>query len=152
MAELLGVISSSIALAEVVTKLTSSIIKLKDYWNQINDAPDELKWLIRETEMFGLILAEVEAHSAQHALASSFMNNRATMQSLVLCKEASAELDIVVRDLGQNLNSPSRFHRSYAAVKMVAKKNKLEKYKTRLRNVTSLFSVSQQCYTRQVIS
>jgi hypothetical protein len=33
---------------------------MQDYWDAIRDAPDDLKWLVREIEVFGSIMADVD--------------------------------------------------------------------------------------------
>ena len=152
MAELVGVIASAITFGSVVAQLATSINKLKDCWEQVRDAPEDLKWLMRDIEIFGLVLAEIEDDLAQESVASRLTNSKSAVHSFRLCKEASEELDILVRDLGRDINSPSRLQRSYAAVKMVMQKNKVEKYRSRLKNVTGLLMLSQQCYTRFAIT
>jgi sensor histidine kinase YesM len=109
MTKLLSVISGSITLVGVVTELTSSIIKLKNCWNQINDAPEDLKWLIRETEILSLIMAEIEAYSVQQTVTSSFLNNRVLTQSYELCRDAAEEANSMVKDLGRDMESSNRF-------------------------------------------
>lgn len=151
MAEIIGVISGAITLGGVAVQLASSIKQLKDCWEQIRDAPDDIKWLIRDIEIFGLVLTDVEHDSALGSGPSSLANSKAAMQSLRLCKEATRELEILVKDLAQDIDSPSQFQRSYAAVKMTLQKSRIEKYRSRLRNVTSLLMLSQQCYTRFAI-
>lgn len=148
MAELVGVIESSITLGTVVVQLGTSITKLKDCWDQIRDAPEDLKWLMLEIEAFSTILAEGEADIAQESVMSSLVNSKPAVQSFNLCRQASEQLDLLVQELGRDIDSPSRRRRSYAAVKIVMQKSKVEKYRSRLQNVTRLLSLSQQCYTR----
>jgi hypothetical protein len=125
MAELVGVIAGAITFGNVVAQLATSIKRLKDCWEQVHDAPEDIKWLIRDIEIFGLILAEVEEDLAQESAASSFTNSKSTVQSLRLCREASEELDILIRDLGRDINSSSRLQRSYAAVEMATQKSRV---------------------------
>ncbi|PMD32336.1 hypothetical protein L207DRAFT_399301, partial [Hyaloscypha variabilis F] len=148
MAELIGVISGAITFGSLVAQLATSIKKLKDSWEQFRGAPEDLKWLIRDIEIFGLVLAEIEGDTAQGSVASNLTNNKSALQSFRLCKEASEELDILVTDLGRDIDSSSRLLRSYAALKMTIQTNKVEKYRSRLKNLIGLLMLSQQCYTR----
>jgi hypothetical protein len=152
MAELIGVISGAITFGSLVVQLATSINKLKDSWEQFHGAPEDLKWLIRDIEIFGLVLAEIEDDSAQESVASNLTNNKSALQSFRLCKEASEELDILVKDLGRDIDSSSRLLRSYASLKMTIQKNKAEKYRSRLKNAAGLLMLSQQCYTRFAIT
>lgn len=151
MAELVGVITTAVTIGSLVSQLATSIKKLKDCWEQVRDAPEDLKWLIREIEIFNLVLDEIEDDLAQESVASSLTNSRSARQSFKLCKDASEELDTLVKDLGRDLDSPSRLQRSYAALKMTAQNNKVEKYRSRLKNVTGLLMLAQQCHTRFAI-
>lgn len=53
MAEVTGVVPSAITFATVVAQVTESIITIKDCWCQFRDAPTDLKYLMRELELFG---------------------------------------------------------------------------------------------------
>lgn len=59
MAEVIGVVSGAIAFATAVVQLGKSIAILKDFCDQINDAPDDIRRLVREIELFGLIAADM---------------------------------------------------------------------------------------------
>lgn len=142
MAELVG----------VVAQLATSITKLKDCWRQIRDAPEDLKRLKVEIETLSTILAVGEADIAQESVVSSLVNSKPAAQSFNLCRQASEELDLLVQELGRDIDSPSLRRRSCAAVKIVKQKSKVEKYRSRLHNVTRLLSLSQQCYTRFTIT
>lgn len=150
MAELVGVIASAVTFATVVGQLATTITTLKAYWDQVNDAPEDLKWYIREIEIFSFVLADIKADIAQDSTASSLLSNKSVVKSCQLCSEATKELDTLLKDLERDINSSSRFQRSYAAVKIMMKRKNVEKYRSRLRTVTQLLSLSQQCYTRLV--
>lgn len=149
MAELIGVISSAITLGSLATQLATSIKRLKDYLEQIRDAPDDLKWLIRDIEVSGSIVAEIDTDSV---LIYHLNNKYAFAQSVRLCKDALQELDILVIDVGRDIDSSSRLQRSYAALRITMQRKKIERYKDRLKNVVQLLILSQQCYTRLVVA
>ena len=44
MAELVGVVASGISIATLAAQIASSIVKLKSYWNELQDAPEDI-WL-----------------------------------------------------------------------------------------------------------
>ncbi len=148
MAEIVGLISGAITLGSLVAQLATSIKQLKDCWDQVRDAPEDLRWLMRDIDIFSLVLAEIEDDLAQESVASSLTNSKSAVQSFKLCKEASEELEILVKNLGRDIGSSSRLQRSYAALKMTINKNKMEKYRSGLKNVVGLLTLSQQCYTR----
>jgi len=148
MAEVIGVVASVITFGTVVVQITSSVNKLKDCWEQIRDAPEDLKWLIRDIELFSIILSEAESDWERGPVSFGVPKSASAEQSLKLCKEASEQLELLVREFQQDTSPSSRLKRSYAAVKMVLQKKKVEKYRLRLKNVVGLLMLSQQCYTR----
>jgi hypothetical protein len=60
MAEVLGVVASGIAVAQIAGQITGSIVKLKSYWDQIEKAPAEINHLLREIESLNLILQHMQ--------------------------------------------------------------------------------------------
>jgi hypothetical protein len=55
MTELVGVIASAVTFATIAGQLATTITKLKAYWDQINDTPEDLEWYIREIEIFRVV-------------------------------------------------------------------------------------------------
>jgi hypothetical protein len=65
MAEVLGKVASGISVAQLAGQITSSIIKLKNYWNQIQNAPSDINRLLREIESLNLILCHIQDDRAR---------------------------------------------------------------------------------------
>ncbi|KAJ5661898.1 uncharacterized protein N7477_009514 [Penicillium maclennaniae] len=97
MAELVGVVSSAITFATLAVQVGKSVQTLKGYWDSMRDAPHDLKWLLREVEMFGLIMADVEADVSQNPVPLALTNSQHVSQSLLFCKEAVERLDALFR-------------------------------------------------------
>ena len=151
MAEAVGVVASALTFATVVAQVTESIIKIKHCWSQFREAPNDLRYLMRDLELFGVILAEIEEDLSQGPVAFALKTNNHVMRSLEYCKEASNGLQALSTELEHDINSSSRLRKSYAAAKVVLQRGKLESHMTRLRNANQLLSLSQQCYTRCVL-
>jgi hypothetical protein len=152
MAEVIGVVSSAITFATVIAQVTESIITIKDCWSQFRDAPDDLQCLLRDLELFGIILAEIEEDLSQKDLAFALNGSKHATQSLQFCGEAATNLQALSDEILRDMHSSSRLRKSYAAAKMVMQRGKLERHKARLRNAIQLLSLSQQCYTRFVMA
>jgi hypothetical protein len=148
MAEVIGLVSSAITFATVVAQVTESIITIKNCWSQFRDAPDDLKFLIRDLEFFGLILADIEEDLSQESFQLALKGSKHAVQSLELCREAATNLQALSNELVGDMNSSSRLRKSYAAAKMMMQRGKMERHMARLRNAIQLLSLSQQCYTR----
>ncbi|KAJ5599334.1 hypothetical protein N7450_000401 [Penicillium hetheringtonii] len=152
MAEVIGVVSGAITFATIIAQVTESIITIKEYCSQCRDATDDLRYLIRDLELFELILAEMEQDISQKDLALALRGSQHVMQSLQFSREATTTLQAISDEIALKIQSSSRLRRSYAAAKIVMQRGKMERYMTRLRNAIQLLSLSQQCYTRFVMT
>lgn len=152
MAELVGVVSSAITFAALAVQVGKSVQTLKDFRDSMRDAPDDLNCLVREVEVFGSIMADIDADLSQNPVALAMTSSQHTSQSLLLCKEAVYSLDALCRELLQDLGSSNRLRRSYQAAKIVLRQRKIEKHISKLHNVVRLLMLSQQCYTRYLLS
>jgi hypothetical protein len=149
MAEVIGIVSGAITFATVIVQIGNTITKLKECYDDLRNAPDDLRKLVQEIELFGFILADIgEDLSQSPNLALG--NSKHALKSFTLCKEAANELDTVCTDIVREMKSPSRLRRSFKSVMIVLQKGKIEKHKNRLQNVIRLLMLSQQCYARYV--
>ncbi|KAJ5928830.1 hypothetical protein N7466_007786 [Penicillium verhagenii] len=134
MAEVIGIVSGAITFASVVAQISKSIIQIKDCWGQIHDAPEEMRKLIAELEIYDLILQEIKQNLSSGPLANTKEMSEHSFQSLEVCKKAAESLQIIAKDLLSDLRPSSRFRRSYFSFKLVLQQSKIEKYKARLTN------------------
>jgi hypothetical protein len=148
MAEVIGVVSGALTFATVVAQVTKSTIQIKDCWGQIRDAPEDLERLVREIDIFGLILMDIEEDLSKDSVAGVLKNNNHALKSFELCREAAVDLETASEGLMAEMRSAKGFKRSYASLRVVIKKGNFERYRTRLTSATRLLSLSQQCYTR----
>jgi hypothetical protein len=56
MAEVIGIVASGISIAQIAGQVASSIVKIKNFWDQVKAAPDDINHLLREVDSFSLIL------------------------------------------------------------------------------------------------
>lgn len=151
MAELVGVIASAVTFGTVVAQLTKSITCLKDFCEQIRDLPSDISWLVRDIEILGLVLGDIEGEFVQKPITSGLNDSKHVQQSLEFCREAAVGLETTYRDLVQDVQSGARIPQYYAMMKLVMRRSRIEKYKSRLQDVIRLLLLSQQCYTRSVM-
>lgn len=150
MAEAIGIASGAITFATVVVQVGQSILTLKNCWDEMRDAPEDIRKLVREIELLGLILADIEDDLSQDSIYSALEDNKHALKSFNLCKDAADDLDAICIDLSRDVHPSSRIRRSYKALRIVMQNGKIEKYRSRLQNVIQLLTLSQQCYTRCV--
>lgn len=147
MAEAIGVVAGGIAIGTLAAQITSSIVKLKSYWDEVQDAPQDIQDLLEEVDIMRYLL-NVIADSQQQNPASSLILDSTSMSScLLLCKKEVDQLQDLTDNLGIHLNAKSTFKRKWASTKVVMKKEKVERYKMKLERAIRLLSLSQQTYS-----
>ena len=60
MAEAIGLIAGGINIATLMAQAISSTVKMRSYWNQIHNVPEDIQDLIEEVEIICKLLAKVE--------------------------------------------------------------------------------------------
>ncbi|KAG0646159.1 hypothetical protein D0Z07_8120 [Hyphodiscus hymeniophilus] len=113
MAEIVGVVASGIAVAQLAGQLTSSIVKLKGFWDHISEIPDEIRQLSRQIELLNFILCRVkdDVYSPESSKDTYFE------QSFGLCQEAADELSSLVSELTEKINGKTRWRKKAGAVR-----------------------------------
>ncbi|KAJ5670459.1 uncharacterized protein N7477_005822 [Penicillium maclennaniae] len=144
MAELVGVIASAVTFGTVVAQLTKSITSLKDFCEQIRDLPSDMLACARYR-------GDIETELVQKPITSVLNDSKHVQQSLEFCREAAVGLETTYKDLVQDVQSGARIPQYYAMMKLVMRRSRIEKYKSRLQDVLRLLLLSQQCYTRALL-
>jgi hypothetical protein len=145
MAEVLGIVASGISVAQLAGQVTSSIIKLREYWKQIQDAPADINRQLREIDSLNLILCHIQDDRARWKYAGS---NVGMQKSLELCKEGTDELCGLVNQLREKVEGKRGWKKKVGAVKVVLKKEEIKEIKGRMKSAVRLLSLSYQCHTR----
>lgn len=147
MAEILGAVASGISVAQLAGNLVSSIIKLKSYWDQIQDAPDDISFLVREIDTHHFILRSILESQAKIA-SSGRTSNTFLENSLKLCEDSSDELNQLVKALEKEINSSNKWRSKLGATKVVLKNDQLKKLKRRMKNATRLMNLAISWQTK----
>lgn len=147
MAEAIGIVASSISFGALATGITSSIVKLKSYWDQVQDAPDDIHDLIQELEILSYLLADIEDDQRQNPMSSLILDSTSTSRCLQYCKQGAGRLKELADNLSTDLDTLSKSKRKRASAKVVRKKSQIDRYKSRLEGAIRLLSLSHQLYT-----
>ncbi|KAH8685830.1 hypothetical protein BGZ60DRAFT_523105 [Tricladium varicosporioides] len=151
MAEAIGLIASGISIAHLAGEVTRTVIKLKDYWDQIKDAPGEINLLLREIESLGLIMCHIQ-DDTRKLQGISTIGNIHLFHSLELCNEGVNHLASLVSELDEKIfESRSRWRQSIGCVKVVLKKDEIKRLKKRMKSAIQLLSLSYQCHTNAMV-
>ena len=68
MAEVLAIVAGSVNIVQLAGQITRSVMKIKSYWDQVEDAPDDIKRLLRETDIFNLILGHMQSDQSRDVM------------------------------------------------------------------------------------
>ena len=148
MAEVLGVVASGISIGALAAQVATSLTKLKSYWDQIQEAPEDIASLIEEIEVLQLLLADVEDDQRRNPVSSLLLNGATASRCLDHCKRAADQLSGLTEEVGSDIQSSGKLRRKWASTKVVLKKDKLDKYRSKLERTIRFLSLSQHSYTR----
>lgn len=141
MAEVLGVVASGISVVSFALQLAENIKKLKEFVDNVRDAPEDIKHTIHELETLNLQLADVEKELQQNPITT--MNNSSLQQCVANCKKGTTTLDLIVRDLDKEIGR----RRKRASIRAWFKKDTLDKYARRLESAKSSLMFSYLIYS-----
>lgn len=150
MAEVVGLVASGASIGALAAQIATTIVRLRHYWNEIRDAPEEISYLINEVEIVIAFLVEDEEDQHRFRLPDIVANNALAQQSLKFCLEGAKALQSLVEDLRSQLDTLSSFRRRAIAVKVVFKKDQIRRYKSRLESAIRFLMMSERYYTRLV--
>lgn len=133
MAEVIGIIGSSIAVFQATKSLGSLVGSLSQLWREIRDVPERISTLLSDLEIEGEFVDAVKDELLTDAEGGS-----TSLQQLVIrrCRDAHAELASLVEDLRAETAvssvKGSRRKGLVARTKVALKKDVLDKYERRL--------------------
>jgi hypothetical protein len=140
MAEILGVVASGISIASIAIQIGESALKLKEFWDTVKEAPEEIKYLIDEIETLSLILSDIGNSEQQGDLHP--IGKESAKKSLEFCQKGAAILEGVVKELDEKIANGKRI----GGFKAALKKNVTEKLRDRLRSAQFMLMLSNQTY------
>lgn len=148
MAEILGAVASGISVLQLAGQVAKSVIKLKDYWDQIKEAPAEIVYLLQEIESLNLILGHIKDDQSEQNTYGVDVGNVCVQQSLELCRQGADELEGLVVELAQKIEGKGKWRGKMASAKVVLKKEEIKRLKRRMKNAIRLLSLAYQFHTK----
>jgi len=147
MAEIVGLVASGISITTLAVQIANSLAKLKSYWTDIIEAPEEITLLIEELDGLYDLLADIDKHQHRNPVSSTVLNGTSISRCQENCRRAATQLKELTDDLSADINAQHRLKKRWASAKVVFMKDKIKKYKSRLKSAIRLLSLSYQCYT-----
>ncbi len=106
-----GVIASGISIGTLAAQITSSIIKLKSYWDQVQDAPEDMLDLIEELEDLNQLLIDIEEDQRQNPMSNLILDPSSSSRCLQHCKRGATRLKELTDSLSEDMKGNSRSKR-----------------------------------------
>jgi hypothetical protein len=136
----IGVVASGISIVQLAGQVTACTLKLKAYWDEIKEAPTEIKYLVREINALSLILSQIQDGYTGG-------ENVYLQHSLELCRDGAEELKRLVDEMEMKLSlGGGRWKRKVGAAKVVLKKEEIKRLKGRLESAVRLLGLAHQSY------
>ena len=147
MAEVVGAIASGISITTLAVQIATSVAKLKSYWDQLNEAPEDIRLLMEEIEDLNALFSDIEEDQCRNPISSTILDSTKCLEH---CRRGANYLKQLTDDLSTDFHSRSKPKSKWASVKVVLRKDKIELYKSRLERAIRILTLSHDCYTRLV--
>lgn len=136
-----GVVASGAGLAGLTGQIVDGLVKVKRFYDEYKEAPDDMKDTIFEIENLLDTLREINEDQEQHPVQSSNLT-----RCLTSCEMATKKFS----DLAQELDTLMASRRRVGAFKTVLKRDKLAKYGDRVEKAKITLCMSYGHYSRYV--
>ncbi|KAH8887900.1 hypothetical protein GQ53DRAFT_272027 [Thozetella sp. PMI_491] len=144
MAEILGVVASGIAVAQVAGEIGSTALKLKELCGRLKDVPEAIEDLMNQVDCLTPALLEAERLFDQNEVPSSLYLDVATQRSLYYCRNSWNRLSKSLDKFSTQISSKRRLDRNICRVKFVLKQDQLKVLEQRLKSALGMLQLVQQ--------
>ena len=146
----MDVVASGITIGALAASIAKSVVKLKACWEAIQDASDDIHFLVKRVEILSLVLRDIQDDQTQNPVSSLLLDGSTVSTCLETCKAAADRLGQLAEKMAISIESSRQLKRKLASVKVVVKKNKIERFEAELQSCISLLQLSHETYTRSV--
>ncbi|KAK7757364.1 hypothetical protein SLS62_000376 [Diatrype stigma] len=148
MAEIFGVVASSIAVAEVASKVGGVVPRLKRLWNEIQNVPDTINDLMKQIDILDPVIWEMETeiNERRASINPMLFNDSALRKSTEYCRVAVSDLTHLVDELNTRVDTERKLKRRLGKLKVVLKAQTIADYERRLGKAVSILNLAQQSY------
>ncbi|KAF7931719.1 uncharacterized protein EAE98_004455 [Botrytis deweyae] len=138
MAEI-GIIASGMGVASLGLQLMDGVRKLKQFWDEVKEAPEDIQYALEELDALSLVLSDI--HTSNSNLPS--IPSATVTRCSELCRRGTDILNTIVKDLNVAISK----RRKIGSAKVVLKKDTLDKFRNRLRDAQYMLMLSRQTYS-----
>lgn len=148
MAEIVGLVASSIALAQVVGKIGGGVLKLKRMWDEVKDVPEAIQDLFKRLE---LILPMVARIARDIETGATLFEDMEAVESCILsCQQVISDEATMMNDLIVQIDATKRARRVRDFVRVALKRDVLERHEKKLEVMIQILLPVHSEYSRFV--
>lgn len=147
MAEVLGIVASSISIAELALGIAKTGVKIADLIKDVRELPDELRHRLELLSINSSILE----HLSQLGVRDRQHNHPSLQEARAFSERCSFELKSLYCELIDQLDHCNKFRRAARLSKIVLKKDFVSKVELRLSKSLECLSLANQAYFRYVM-
>lgn len=151
MAEVLGVVASGIAVVQIAGKATTTVLKLKQLWDQVKYVPEAILDLMEQLECLEPALSQLENRIEISQTLEGTSHTSSKQQSVIYCRRAFDKRSGLVEQLSAQINQNQRHKRTLERVKVVLKKEQLKQAEASLNSVIRMLTIAQQCHVTYLL-
>lgn len=146
MAEVFGIVASSLSFAQVTGSIFTNSLKVKALLDEFRDAPESLRETLHYIQVLTPMLSEVN-HDESGIAACAPTQSSCLQTALAMSRTAAQQLNLLATELKSEIDrSRGGLRRKRAMVKVVLKKSALEKCELRLQRTIQLVGFAQRNY------
>ena len=146
----MDIVASSITIGALAASIGKSVVKLKACWDAIQNASEDVHFLVKRVELLSLVLRDIQDDQTQNPVSSMLLDGSTVSTCLEICKAAADRLGQLADKMATSIESSHQLKKKCASVRVVVKKNRIEKFEVELQSCISLLQLSHETYTRSV--
>lgn len=148
MAEVVGIVAGGISIGTLATQISSNLIKLKSYWDQVQDVPEDIRDLVEKLEILSQMLVDIEDYQRQRPTPSFLIDTNTQSRCVQHCQKAAVRLREFIISLKVDTEGKGKIKQKFASAKILLKKDTISRYRAELNSTIILLSLSLQLYER----
>ncbi|KAM0440840.1 hypothetical protein ACHAPT_000141 [Fusarium lateritium] len=139
--------ASIIAFVQVTGEIVKCIIKVNQLWDEATDLPHDLQDLLEELKDYSILFEELKEQLEADNAANTARSDSCVARSFTNSQQAHKILKELVGELSSQVQSKKEgFQRTFAALKLATKKEKLERFQKRLKRSIRFLNASIMTY------
>lgn len=130
--------ASGLAVVSLTIQLADSIKKLCDFWDSVQDAPNDIRAIVKEMRLLSAVLEGIQLNELDYG------PDPTTRSVLETCADKVKTLFGLVDDLEPGFTSMSKRVRKWSALKATLRSEKIKKFRVSLEETKITLILARQ--------